>query len=61
MKIFWTISASQVFGSNLIQIDSSPVRFAKYRGDGNQNGVVDLTVVVITYNNSSSFVSVVKP
>jgi chitinase len=36
-----TTSASQAFGNNMKQVDNSPVRFALYSGDVNQDGVVD--------------------
>ena len=36
-------SASQAFGSNQIQVDTSPVRYAIYSGDVNQDGTIDLT------------------
>jgi hypothetical protein len=50
-------SASQAFGSNMIQIDSSPIRFAIYGGDLNQDGTVDATDVSTIDNDASNFVS----
>jgi hypothetical protein len=50
-------SSSQAFGSNMIQVDSSPVRFAIYSGDVNQDGTVDATDVSTIDNDASNFVS----
>lgn len=52
-----TTSASQAFGSNLIQIDTSPVRFAVYSGDVNQDGIVDATDISQIDNDASNFVT----
>jgi hypothetical protein len=52
-----TLSASQAFGSNIIQVDTSPVRFAIYGGDVNQDGTVDATDVSTIDNDASNFVS----
>jgi len=48
-------STSQAFGGNLIQVDTSPLRFAIYGGDQNQDGFVNLTDVINVYNASSIF------
>ncbi|MBS1516865.1 MAG: FG-GAP repeat protein [Bacteroidetes bacterium] len=48
-------SSSQAFGSNMKQVDASPVRYRIYSGDENQNGIVDLTDVVNVSNAASSF------
>ena len=37
----FTNSVSQAYGNNLIQIDNSPLRFAIYSGDVNQDGIID--------------------
>ena len=50
-------ASSQAFGSNLIQIDASPVRFAIYSGDVNQDGTVDATDVSGIDNDAANFVS----
>ena len=50
-------SSSQAFGSNLIQIDASPVRFAIFGGDINQDGTVDATDVSTIDNDAQNFVS----
>ena len=36
-----TSSVSQSYGNNLIQVDNSPVRYAIFSGDVNQDGIVD--------------------
>lgn len=50
-------SASQAFNNNQIEVDTSPIRYAIYSGDVNQNKYIDLTDVTLTYNDASSFVS----
>lgn len=37
----FTTAANKAFGNNQIQVNSSPVRFAVYSGDVNQDGTVD--------------------
>ena len=50
-------SSSQAFGSNMIQVDASPNRFAIFGGDVNQDGTVDATDVSTIDNDASNFVS----
>ncbi len=50
-------ASSQAFGNNLIQVDASPVRFAIYSGDVNQDGTVDATDVSMIDNDAANFVS----
>jgi hypothetical protein len=50
-------SSSQAFGSNTRQVDASPVRFAIYGGDVNQDGTVDATDVITIENDASNFIS----
>ena len=50
-----TTSASQAFGSNLIQVDASPLRFAVYGGDVNQDGTIDATDVSMIDNDAQNF------
>ncbi|MBS1518868.1 MAG: hypothetical protein JSS91_12330 [Bacteroidetes bacterium] len=38
----FTTASAQAFGSNQIQVDDSPVRFAAYNADVNQDGIVDI-------------------
>ncbi len=49
-------SSSQAFGSNMIQVDSSPLRFAMYSGDVNQDGTVDATDVSMIDNDAQNFI-----
>lgn len=46
---------TQAFGSNQIQVDASPVRFAVYSGDVNQDGLVDLTDMSLIFNDALIF------
>ena len=48
---------TKAYGSNLKQVDTSPVRFADYSGDVNQDGSVDLTDIINIYNNASVFLT----
>ncbi len=50
-----TTAAAKAFGSNQIQVNTSPVRFAIYNGDVNQDGAIDLNDVLQTYNSAGSF------
>ncbi len=52
----FTTSATQAFGDNLIQVDASPVKFAMYGGDINQDGTVDATDVSTIDNDAANFV-----
>lgn len=53
----FTLGSSQAFGANQIQIDTSPLKFAMYNGDENQDGNVDVTDVVDIYNDALNFIS----
>ncbi|MBS1516864.1 MAG: hypothetical protein JSS91_02125 [Bacteroidetes bacterium] len=53
----FTSSASKAFGNNQIQVDASPVRYAVYAGDVNQDGTVDLTDGSLIDNDFFNFVS----
>ncbi|MGB3018383.1 MAG: hypothetical protein WBC65_11295, partial [Ignavibacteria bacterium] len=48
---------TKAYGSNQIQVDAVPVRFAIYSGDVNQDGTVDATDVSTIDNDASNFVS----
>ncbi|MBK6876048.1 MAG: hypothetical protein IPG99_06215 [Ignavibacteria bacterium] len=50
-------SSSQAFGDNVRQVDSSPVRFAIYGGDVNQDGTIDATDVSTIGNDAIYFIS----
>ena len=51
----FSTAAVQAYGSNMVQVDSSPLSFAVYNGDENQNGSVDLIDITDTYNSASGF------
>jgi hypothetical protein len=53
----FTSSSAQAFGNNLRQVDNSPVRFAIYSGDVNQDGTVDLSDVSLIDNDAYNFVT----
>ena len=50
-------SSSQAFGSNQIQIDALPLRFAVYSGDVNQDGTIDLSDGSLIDNDAFNFAS----
>jgi hypothetical protein len=51
----FTTGAAKAFGDNMIQIDSSPLKFAIYGGDVNQDGTVDATDLSMIDNDVSVF------
>jgi len=51
----FSIAPTQALGSNQIQVDASPVRFAIYSGDVNQDGTVDATDVSAIDNAANNF------
>jgi hypothetical protein len=53
----FSIAASQSFGSNMKQVDGSPVRHAIYGGDVNKDDIVDLSDVINIFNDAVVFVS----
>jgi len=57
MSYNFTSAAAQAYGNNMINVDASPVRYAIYRGDVNQDGTVDLNDIVLTYNAANTFSS----
>ncbi len=50
-------AATKAYGNNQIQVDPAPLRFAFFSGDVNQDGFVDLTDVILVYNDASNFVT----
>ncbi len=48
---------TQAYGSNEVQVDTSPLQYAIYSGDVNQDGFVNLNDIILTSNNSSNFIS----
>ncbi len=61
MNYDFTSSLSQAYGNNMTQVDVSPLRFAIYSGDENQDGVVDLSDVLNVFNNANAFVTGYDP
>jgi hypothetical protein len=55
MTFNFTTAKTKAFGDNMIQTDASPVRYAVYSGDVNQNGTVDLNDILSVYNAASVF------
>ncbi|MEO8446455.1 MAG: SBBP repeat-containing protein [bacterium] len=53
----FSTTAGKAYGSNQIQIDTSPIRFGIYSGDANQDGTADVTDVVKVFNDANNFVS----
>ena len=53
----FSTNSLQAYGSNEIQVDVSPLRFAVYSGDTNQDGIVDATDAGAIDNDASNFVS----
>lgn len=51
----FTSSSSKAYGSNMIQTDVSPVRFAVYNGDVTQDGNINLTDIVAIFNDAAVF------
>jgi len=50
-----TNASTKAFGNNLISVDASPVVFATYSGDINNDSFIDLTDVVYIYNDAINF------
>ena len=53
----FTIASSKAYGNNMVQADVSPVVFAIFGGDVNQDGYVNLSDVILTYNDANAFVT----
>ena len=52
-----TSTLTSAFGSNMIQVNNSPVTYAFYSGDVNQDGSINLTDVLSINNDANTFVS----
>ena len=50
-------SSSQTFGNNVTQVDTSPVRFAIYSGDVNQDGIIDAADISSIENDAANSLS----
>ena len=57
----FTTSASQAYGNNQIQLNSSPVKFGIYSGDVNQDGTVDLADGSLIDNDAFNFATGYQP
>ncbi len=57
MSYDFTDSITTAFGSNLKRVDSSTVRFGIYSGDVNQDGAIDLSDLILIYNDARIFVT----
>ena len=55
MSYDFTSAAAKAYGNNMINVDASPVRYALYSGDVNQDGTVDLNDVISVYNAATIF------
>ncbi|MEO8665849.1 MAG: LamG-like jellyroll fold domain-containing protein, partial [Ignavibacteria bacterium] len=53
----FTSDSTKAFGNNIVKIDNSPLRFAIYSADVNQDGFVNLNDIIIISNDASSFVT----
>ena len=53
----FTTANTQAFGNNLAQVDNSPLRYALYSGDVNQDLIVDLTDIVDVLNDANIFLT----
>jgi len=53
----FTDSISKAYGNNMVQIDDSPLKFAIYSGDVDQDQVIDGTDLLIIDNDAFNFIS----
>lgn len=57
LRYDFTLSADSAYGSNQVQVDSTPLRFAMYSGDVNQDDIIDGTDTQLIDNDAAAFVS----
>lgn len=50
----FTLSAAQAYGSNLVQVNSDPLRFAIYGGDVNRDRIIDASDLSIVENDAAA-------
>ena len=55
MNYDFTNSINKAYGNNLKQVDTSPVNYAIFSGDVNQNGNIDLSDILLVYNAGAAF------
>ncbi|MEO8665356.1 MAG: LamG-like jellyroll fold domain-containing protein [Ignavibacteria bacterium] len=48
-------AVSKAFGNNMVQVDNSPLSFAIYGGDSNQDGLVNLSDIIQITNDATNF------
>ena len=53
----FTLAANRAYGNNMTQVDNSPVRFAIYSGDTNQDGIVDATDALLIDNDANNYLT----
>ncbi len=53
----FTLAANKAYGGNMIMVDNSPVRFAIYSGDVNQDGIVDATDALLIDNDANNYLT----
>ena len=53
----FTLAAGSSYGSNVIQLDSDPVRFGMYSGEVNRDNAIDVTDVSIIENDAFNYAS----
>lgn len=57
MAYDFTDTDTKAFGNNMIQVNNSPVKFALYSGDINNDGSVELSDLVYISNDAGNFLS----
>ena len=50
-------AVTQAYGNNLTKVDSLPLTYAIYSGDVNKDNAVDLSDVILIYNDANNFVA----
>lgn len=55
MNYNFTTAITQAYGSNMLQIDASPVRYGIYSGDVNKDGTIDVTDLGLIDNDVNNF------
>jgi subtilisin-like proprotein convertase family protein len=53
----FAVNLTAAYGSNMAEIDTSPLRYGMYSGDVNRDESVDLTDVIQIYNEANTFAS----
>lgn len=53
----FTVSQDKAYGNNLVRVKESPVRFALFSGDVNQDGIIDASDMTGIDNDSFNFMS----